>query len=158
MRNFSLFALLCVSLLSTACSSKRLDYYGVQAEGEKAIAIEGPRAEWAHTLQLYLRNAGIKVKRFASQQQRMVREGDGSTVIFDEAATRYILYVDGYDLPGRRCFGGGYTMGSITAELIDTANNEAIFTYTGSGYTEGCEPMSGSTFTDIANAVNGAWK
>ena len=56
-----------------------------------------------------------------------------------------------------RCLGGGYKFNHISADLVDAATNETILNVNGSGYSEKCPPVSGTIFSDIANAVNGAW-
>jgi len=45
------------------------------------------------------------------------------------------------------------------AEDKKDANNAqcTILNVNGSGYSEKCPPVSGTIFSDIANAVNGAW-
>ncbi|HTR88359.1 MAG TPA: hypothetical protein VMI56_28010 [Reyranella sp.] len=52
-----------------------------------------------------------------------------------------------------RCMGGGYKFKFITAELIDLQTEETLGTYSNSGFSEDCAPLSGTIFGDIARMV-----
>jgi len=56
-----------------------------------------------------------------------------------------------------RCFAGGYKFDHISTDLVDTVTNETILNINGSGFSENCPPMSGTIFSDIANAIDAAW-
>ncbi|MDB0016475.1 hypothetical protein N9E28_02880, partial [Alphaproteobacteria bacterium] len=78
-----------------------------------------------------------------------------SNETFDKATARVILVLDGFapNSSMTRCFGGGFKFNYINAELIDSLNNETLASYSNSGYSEGCPPLSGSIFEDITNMV-----
>ncbi len=69
---------------------------------------------------------------------------------------RYVLETTSDTLV--RCFGGGFRLRSLTVELIDVERNEAVYSAEASGYTEKCQPMSGSVFGDIADALMQNWR
>lgn len=125
----------------------------------KVVALDAPRTPWVIEIETRLRERGFKVLRWASQKYVTERVTEAKTEEYKEAATRYVLAVNGFAPLGvmYRCFAGGYNFQHITAELIDTQTNETIVTVSGSGYSENCPPMSGTIFTDIVSAVADSW-
>jgi hypothetical protein len=88
------------------------------------------------------------------------KQSETKTGIYNEATARYVLNVQGSAPNGAmtRCYGGGYNFNYIDAELIDLKDNKTIFHYSNSGYSEGCPPLSGHIFGDIAELTKNAWK
>jgi hypothetical protein len=128
-------------------------------EEPKIIALDAPRTPWVVEIENSLRQSGFQVLRWASQRRVKEQVTESRTEEFREAAARYVLVIDGYaplDVMNR-CFGGGYRFDFLTAELVDTKTNETIFNVSGSGYSENCQPMSGSLFSDITTAVKNTW-
>lgn len=127
--------------------------------GPKVIALDAPRTPWVVEIETRLRQSGFQVLRWASQRRVRERVTDARTEEFQESAARYVLVVDGYAPldPMNRCFGGGYKFNYLTAELVDTQTNETMFNVSGSGYSENCQPFSGSLFSNITSAVQNAW-
>jgi len=126
----------------------------------KTVVISAYRAPWVFEIEKRLRKNGFAVKRMASQNIAVQDVTDTKTVAYNEAAARYILLIDGF-APNdsmNRCYGGGYRFSFIDVELIDAMNNETIFHYSNSGYSEGCPPLSGTIFTDIENLMNNVWE
>lgn len=110
-------------------------------------------------IQNRLKQNGFKVLRWSSRTKVTEQTSPNRIETFNEAEARYILVIEGY-APydwANRCFGGGYKFSEISADLVDTKNNETILNVNGSGYSKNCPPMSGTIFADIANAVNAAW-
>ncbi len=126
----------------------------------KIIAMSGSRSAWVYEIEKRLKSSGFKIKRMVSQNSSVEKVSDTKTDIYNEASAQYVLHIDGYapNNSMERCFGGGYRFSYINAELIDLGNNETIFHYSNSGYSENCPPMSGTIFGDIANLVESAWQ
>ena len=163
MRNIFKFAsaCLCVLYLSGCASTKSVDIVSTEKiDAPKVIAISGGKGLWVKEIQKRLRSKGFTIKRSVSQQTVIEKESADRTSIYKDAATRYILVLDGYAPSDsfQRCIGGGgYKFDYINAELVDLAKNETIFSYSNSGYSEGC-PMGGTIFTDIENLMVNAWR
>ncbi|CNK10367.1 Uncharacterised protein [Yersinia aldovae] len=155
--------LVCLSLffLAGCASTKVVDIISTEKISEpKVIAVTGSKGLWVREVEKRLRQRGFTIKRYASQQTTIEHESSNKTVVYREAATRYILQLDGY-APGdsfHRCVGsgGGFKFEYLNAELIDLVDNTTIFSYSNSGYTEGC-PVGGTIFTDIENLMVNAW-
>jgi len=129
-------------------------------EEPKVIALDVPRQPWVAQIETRLRQNGFHVLRWASQQRVQEKVSGSRIEEFNQSSTRYILVING-EAPldaMNRCVGGGFKFKYITAELVDTKTNETLFSYSGTGYSEGCPPVSGTIFGDIANAVNTAWR
>ena len=159
---YQYFAMICLLTIITGCAStgRVVNLTDVKASGPKIIALNAPSAPWVIEIQNRLKEAGFKVLRWSSRSR--VTEKTSSTRLeqFNEAEARYVLVVEGfapYDW-ANRCFGGGYNFSHISVDLVDTLNNETILNINGSGYSENCPPMSGTIFSDIANAVKIAWE
>lgn len=146
---------------SSCASTKTID---VIKEGKvsapKVVAMSGSRGPWVYQIEKRLRDKGFQIKRWASQNQTIENRDGENTYIYNEATAQHVLMIDGYaeNNSMQRCYGGGYMFAYINAELIDVKNNETIFHYSNSGYSEDCPPLSGTIFTDIANLVDNAWK
>jgi hypothetical protein len=126
----------------------------------KVVALDAPRTPWVVEIETRLRQNGFQVLRWASQRRVREQVTDSRTEEFREATTRYVLVIDGFAPldPMNRCFGGGYRFDFLTAELVDTKTNETLFNVSGSGYSENCQPMSGSLFTNLISTVNNTWR
>ena len=98
--------------------------------------------------------------RWVSQWSVREQVGPDRTEEFRQASTRYVLVIEG-SAPldaMHRCIAGGYKFDYINVELVDVRTNETILSTSGSGYSEGCAPLSGTIFTDIVSAIESAWK
>ncbi|EBX6685523.1 hypothetical protein FNH85_06370 [Salmonella enterica subsp. salamae] len=154
-------ACLCVLYLSGCASTKSIDVVSTEKiDAPKVIAISGGKGLWVKEIQKRLRSKGFTIKRSVSQQTVIEKESMDRTAVYKDAATRYLLVLDGYAPSDsfQRCIGGGgYKFDYINAELVDLAKNETIFSYSNSGYSEGC-PMGGTIFTDIENLMVNSWR
>jgi hypothetical protein len=130
------------------------------AEGDKIVALQAPNAPWVLEIQKRLQQKGFKVYRWSSVLRVSEHASDGSkSESYNKAETRYVLVIDGY-APldwANRPFGGGYKFNSISVDVVDTKNNITMLNISGSGYSEGSPPASGTIFTDIVTAVDGLW-
>jgi len=143
-------------ILSGCVTTKEQAVYVTQAiDGPKEIALVGTRYPWVSQIESRIRNAGIKIKRFASISEATEKLSETTTETYTKATARVILVLDGFapNTSMTRCFGGGYNFQFINAELIDAKNNETIATYANSGWSENCPPLSGTIFSDITNMV-----
>ncbi len=149
-------------LLTSGCvSTKSSDIFlDKPITSPKVLAVQGTRAPWVYEIEKRLRKQGFKIKRMASQGTAIEDVSPTKTKAYREATAQYILLVDGYARNDsmNRCFGGGYNFDYIDIEMIDVRNNESVLHYSNSGFSEGCQPMSGTIFTDIENLINSAWK
>lgn len=131
-----------------------------RAKGPKVISLDAPSAPWVSEIQLRLQQLGFKVLRWSSRIRVAEETAKNRVAEFNRAESRYVLVIDGY-APydwANRCFGGGYRFTHISVDLVDARTNETILNVNGSGYSENCPPMSGTIFSDIANAVNAYWE
>lgn len=126
----------------------------------KVVALASPRQPWTSEIEKRLREKGFTVKRFSSVTVVTERTGPDRAETFNEAAARVILRVDGAapNTSMTRCFGGGYNFNHINAEVIDAKHNETLGTYSNSGYSENCPPLSGTIFGDIVKMVESVFK
>ncbi len=150
-----------ISLILAGCAStKNVDVVATEkAHGDRIVAINSARAPWVYEIEKRLKQKGFTVLRSASQQVTIEKQTNRTTGIYNEATTRYVLNLNGF-APNNtmtRCYGGGYDFEYIDAELIDVKNNQTMFHYSNSGFSENCPPMSGTIFTDITNLVANAW-
>lgn len=158
MKKIFIFA---ISLVLAGCAStKNVDVVATEkAQGDRIVAINSARSPWVYEIEKRLKQKGFTVLRSASQQVTIERQTNSTTGIYNEATTRYVLNLNGF-APNNtmtRCYGGGYDFEYIDAELIDVKNNQTMFHYSNSGFSENCPPMSGTIFTDITNLVENAW-
>jgi len=135
-------------------------YLESKIQSPKVIAISGTRAPWVNQIKKRLKKNGFILKPMASQYSITARLDNSKEIRYNEAAARYILHLDGYARMGvmYRCFGGGYTFDYISAELIDAHKNTTVMSFSDSGMSEGCEPMSGTLYEDLTNSVVQSWK
>ena len=149
-----------VTLLLAGCATGNVvKVTDSKIEGPRVIALQAPSAPWVIEVQNKLKQKGFKVLRSSSRTRVVEQISNSRTELFNEAEARYILVIDGfapYDW-ANRCFGGGYKFHHISTDLVDTKTNETILNINGAGYSEGCASMSGSIFSDIADAVDSAW-
>lgn len=126
----------------------------------KVIALDAPNAPWVIQIQKRLVRKGFIVKRWGSTERITASDGPGRLTEYNEASARYILVLKGAAPMnwGRRCFGGGYKFDYLNADLVDAETNQTLLNVNGSGYSEGCAPLSGSLYGDIATAVAKLWK
>lgn len=147
-------------ILSGCASTKNVDVVATEkAQGKRVVAINSARAPWVYEIEKRLKQKGFTVLRSASQQVTVEKQSNSTTGIYNEATARYVLNLNGF-APNNamtRCYGGGYSFDYIDAELVDVKNNQTMFHYSNSGYSENCPPMSGSIFADITNLVVGSW-
>jgi hypothetical protein len=158
-----LFALQITVLLVGCATGHLVQVSDTQTLGPKIIALDAPRAPWVIEIKNHLKTKGFKVLRWSTRTRVTEQTASNHVEQFNEAEARYVLVIEGfapYDWAKRwagKCIEGCYNFGHISADLVDTATNETILNVTGSGYSEKCHPMSGTIFSDIANAVNDAW-
>lgn len=143
----------CATGTSTSLSETKV-------EGPRVVALDAPRTPWVVEIEARLRKEGFQVMRWASTTRVREMTTDSSSEEFRKSAARYILVVDGHAPldPMNRCFGGGFRFSYLTVELVDTKTNETVLSVSGSGYSEGCPPLSGTVFSDVTKAIVGAWK
>jgi hypothetical protein len=151
--------LLALALLAGCAHNTTTQIVDRKIDGPRVIALDAPRTPWVVEIEQRLRRAGFKVLRAPSQMTVREQVSDTRTEEYKEAAARYILVINGRAPLDRmhRCFAGGYNFDFLTAELVDTADNETLLNVTGSGYSENCPPFSGRLFSNIVDAVSGAW-
>jgi hypothetical protein len=155
----TMLVLLTAVLIGGCATGHVVQISETQIQGPKVIALNAPSAPWVIEIQNQLKAKGFKVLRWSTRTRVTEQTTSNRVEQFNEAEARYVLVVEGfapYDW-ANRCFGGGYKFSHISADLVDTATNETILNVNGSGYSEKCPPMSGTIFSDIANAVNAAW-
>jgi hypothetical protein len=154
--------ILAIGCLVTACvSTKSSEVYATRAvDGARVVALSGARQPWTSEIEKRLRDKGFSVKRFTTVARVSGQVGPDRVETYSEAAARVVLRVDGSapNTSMTRCFGGGFKFDYITAEVIDTRNNETLATYSNSGYSENCPPLSGTIFSDIVRMVEAVFK
>ncbi|WP_442801409.1 hypothetical protein [Serratia rubidaea] len=157
-----LVILIFAAMALTGCAStKSVDVMSTdKISGPKVIAISGDRGAWVFEIEKRIKKNGFTIKRAVSQKEVTQVEAPGRTATFNQATARYVLNIQGYAPNNKmqRCYGGGYNFDYIDAELIDLVDNKTIFHYSNSGYSEGCQPLSGSIFGDISDLLNSSWK
>ena len=151
----------CMTAALTACASGQVTRLTAEPiKQPKVLALDAPDEPWVSNIQRRLVEHGFTVKRWGSTAEVTQAAGAGRVEQYNEATTRYVLIVGGGGAPlhwSERCFGGGYKFDSISVDLVDTRENETLLNVNGSGYSEGCPPLSGSIFHDIAAAVDDVW-
>ena len=148
-----------IGLTGCASSGRVIQISDGEIDGPRVIALDAPSAPWVIEIQNSLSQKGFRVLRWSSRTQVTEQISGTRLESFNEAEARYVLVINGhapYDW-ANRCFGGGYKFRYISTDLVDAVTNETILNVNGSGYSENCPPMSGTIFTDIANAVDSAW-
>lgn len=154
-------AWLTATSLAACAPTRNSEVYAERAvDGPRVVALAGARHPWTSEIEKRLRQNGFTVKRFSSTNIVSEETTAGRVSTYAEASARVVLRVDGY-APNNsleRCFGGGFKFNFITAEVIDTKTNETLATYSNSGYSEDCPPLSGTIFTDITKMVTGVFR
>ncbi|WP_447969320.1 hypothetical protein [Nitrospira sp. M1] len=157
-----IFLILVAGFVLTGCVSTKdqASYITEQIEGQRVIAMVGKRYPWVNPIMQRLKNEGFSIKRFASVSETTEKVSATKMETYNKATARVILNIDSFaaNTSWTRCFGGGYKFSYIYAELIDARNNETMATYSNSGYSENCPPMSGTIFQDITDMVTSAFK
>lgn len=157
LRKFPAIAML---VLLTSCAHSQYTSLNTQKITDpKVIALDAPREPWVIEIEKRLKANGFRVLR--SPGRTIVKDKtETQERVYKEAEARYVLAIDAsaYLDDMHRCFGGGYRFVYITTELVDLKSNETLFNMSDSGYSEGCPPMSGKIFSNIADAVNKAWQ
>lgn len=151
MRVLKCFILSAVVVGLAACATGTVVVQeGKKISGPKIVALDAPLAPWVPPIEMRLRDKGFQIKRFSRDQ----------TGALTELSARYVLRLGGGHYTGwkHRCFGGGYKLEYLMAELVDLQTNQAIASVAGEGYTENCPPMSGTIYRDIANMVADRWE
>jgi hypothetical protein len=144
-------------LTLSACNSTRDEYIytSEKVTGKREVAFVGRRQPWVSEIEKRLRQKGIRVKRFATIKEVTKKVDDSQSETYNQATTRVVMQIEGYaplDFM-HRCVGGGFKFAGINVELIDVKNNETLATYSNSGYSENCPPLSGTIFGDITKLV-----
>jgi hypothetical protein len=106
---------------------------------DKAITIKAnPYGPWVASIKERLIEKGVNVKSYSSKDK-----------------TRYILHLNANAPTGwiHKCFGGGYQFDYYIAELIDSTTNKVISSVEDSGFSEGCQPLSGTMYTQTVNMI-----
>lgn len=154
------FLVVAAAVALASCASGRVtELSDTKISGPRVIALDAPSVPWVIEIQNRLKAKGFRVLRWSSRTRVTEQTTDNRLEQFNESEARYVLVINGY-APydwANRCFGGGFKFDHISTDLVDTRSNETILNVNGSGYSEGCQPMSGTIFSDIANAVDAAW-
>ena len=104
-----------------------------------AITIKAsPFGPWVASIKERLAERGVDVKSYSSTSK-----------------TKFVLHLNANAPTGfiHKCFGGGYQFDYYIAELIDSTTNKVIGTVEGNGYSEGCQPFSGTMYTQTVNMI-----
>jgi hypothetical protein len=157
----AVLSIISLAFLSGCVSTQDKGFYlESRIQSPKVIAISGTRAPWVNQIKKRLKQSGFILKPMVSQHSVSKKVTDSTQISYNEASARYILHLDGYARMGvmHRCFGGGYTFDYISAELIDAHTNTTVMSFSDSGMSEGCQPMSGTLYGDLTNSVVQSWK
>lgn len=149
-----------LALAGCAASGDVMRLSSETAEGEKEIALDAPSAPWVLEIQKRLAKRGFEVERWASTDTITKRTDEDTSETYNESSARYVAIIEG-SAPlnwERKCFGGGYNFNYISVDVVDTEQNETMLNISGSGYSEGCPPNSGTIFGDITNAIDELWE
>ncbi|ENP8446793.1 hypothetical protein ACEI28_002954 [Vibrio alginolyticus] len=155
-----LMIVLLVVIINGCASGRVVQISDAPVSGPKVIALDAPSVPWVIEIQNKLKKKGFKVLRWSSRIRVTEKTASNRTEAYNDAEARYVLVIDGY-APydwANRCFGGGYKFSHISTDLVDVATNETILNVNSSGFSENCPPMSGTIFSDIANAIDGVWE
>ena len=104
-----------------------------------AITIKAsPFGPWVASIKERLSERGVDVKSYSSTSK-----------------TKFVLHLNANAPTGfiHKCFGCGYQFDYYIAELIDSTTNKVIGTVEGNGYSEGCQPFSGTMYTQTVNMI-----
>ncbi|GAA0209821.1 hypothetical protein GCM10009123_16540 [Kangiella japonica] len=153
----SVFAVLGVS--GCVSTKSEISYLNEKITSPRLISISGVRAPWVFEIEKRLKQRGFTINRMVSQNVTIKQISETKSEAYNEATSRYILRLDGHapNTSMTRCIGGGYNFDYINVELIDVRENSTVLTYSNSGYSEGCQPFSGSIFEDIVELLDKSW-
>ena len=104
-----------------------------------AITIKAsPFGPWVASIKERLAERGVDVKSYSSTSK-----------------TKFVLHLNANAPTGfiHKCFGGGYQSDYYIAELIDSTTNKVISSVEDSGFSEGCQPLSGTMYTQTVNMI-----
>ena len=104
-----------------------------------AITIKAsPFGPWVASIKERLSERGVDVKSYSSTSK-----------------TKFVLHLNANAPTGfiHKCFGGGYQFDYYIAELIDSTTNKVISSVEDSGFSEGCQPLSGTMYTQTVNMI-----
>ena len=104
-----------------------------------AITIKAsPFGPWVTSIKERLSERGVDVKSYSSTSK-----------------TKFVLHLNANAPTGfiHKCFGGGYQFDYYIAELIDSTTNKVISSVEDSGFSEGCQPLSGTMYTQTVNMI-----
>ena len=104
-----------------------------------AITIKAsPFGPWVASIKERLAERGVDVKSYSSTSK-----------------TKFVLHLNANAPTGfiHKCFGGGYQFDYYIAELIDSTTNKVISSVEDSGFSEGCQPLSGTMYTQTVNMI-----
>lgn len=161
----AIFALPIIFLL-VGCATDQMSQMNsaqIPGLGAKVIALDAPRKPWAIEIKNHLKAKGFKVLQWSTGNHVIEQTEDSSVVLFNEFEARYVLVIEGfapYDWAKRwagKCIEGCYNFVRLSAGLVNITTDETMLKVSSSGYSEKCHPISGTIFSDIANAVNDAW-
>lgn len=139
------------ALLLSACASGSVVVSSEEKiKGPRVVALDAPLAPWVPQIEKRLKQHGFQVKRISRDQ----------TGGLANLGARYVLRLQGDYHTGweYRCFGGGYLFRYLTAELLDLQANESLASVSGEGNSEGCAPLSGTIYGDVAAMVADRWE
>ena len=106
---------------------------------DRAITIKAsPFGPWVTSIKERLAERGVDVKSYSSTDK-----------------TKFVLHLNANAPTGwlHKCIGGGYQFDYYIAELIDSTTDKVISSVEDNGYSEGCQPFSGTMYTDTVNMV-----
>ena len=106
---------------------------------DNAITIKAsPFGPWVTSIKERLAERGVDVKSYSSTSK-----------------TKFVLHLNANAPTGwiHKCFGGGYQFDYYIAELIDSTTNKVISSVEDSGFSEGCQPLSGTMYTQTVNMI-----
>jgi hypothetical protein len=124
----------------------------------KEISINLNSGPWMGEIERRLQAEGFKVIISSSSGQTTVTNKD-KQFKYNQATAKYFLQINAAartDLMAR-CFGGGYNFDYIYANLIDIQTQETIASIHSRGFSEGCPPLEGAIYTNIAKMVSDSW-
>lgn len=150
-----------LALVISGCATGQVTQMSdTKIRGAKIIALDAGGAPWKVEIEARLKKAGFKVLRWSSRSRVTEQTDKKRLEQYNKAEAKYILEIGGQAPTdwGHRCIGGGFKFDYIDANLVDVETNETILNVNGKGYSEGCFPLSGSVFQDIADAVQDAWQ
>ena len=124
----------------------------------KEISINLNSGPWMGEIERRLQAEGFKVIITSSSGQTTVTNKD-KQFKYNQATAQYFLQINASARTDfmARCFGGGYNFDYIYANLIDIQTQETIASIQSRGFSEGCPPLEGAIYTNIAKMVSDSW-